>query len=290
LLYNFSEEQLRSICRTSLEALEKWARLVVHKKMTEKYGLNYFNSSTSSNNPLIKKEIRDKSEEMMNDNPIRFKRAVDTLFLDEIIYILCKNEIYKNCFKEFLDIIYPDGNNEARTFLSRLIPIRNKLSHSNAFSIREAEQCICYCNDFIEGVKQYFKNIGDERMYNVPNAIKLNDSLGNEYYLNKDISFECFDIVDESTKKLHQFEIGDNYSIWLTLDPSFSEDEYTFNWHIESGKKMGNNSRLEIIITDEFIRERLSIYCEIVSKKSWHRYSGYDQQFAITFQVLPPIE
>lgn len=273
-----------------MEALEKWARLVVHKKMTEKYGLNYFHSSTSSDNPLIKKEIRDKAEEMMKDNPIRFKRPVDTLFLDEIIYILCKNELYKNCFKEFLDIIYPDGNSEARTFLSRLIPIRNKLSHSNTFSIREAEQCICYCNDFIEGVKQYFKNIGDERMYNVPNAIKLNDSLGNEYYLNKDTLFENINVIDESTKKLHQFEIGDSYSAWLTLDPSFSEDEYTFNWSIESGRILGNNSRIDITITEEFIRERLAIYCTIKSKKSWHRYRGYDQQFAIIFQVLPPIE
>lgn len=40
-------------------------------------------------------------------------------------------------------------------------------------------------------------------------------------------------------------------STWVTLDPSYSETEYIF---------------------------------------SWHRYRGYDQQFAIVFQVLPPEE
>lgn len=156
VLYRYSEEKLRSICRRSIEPFEKWARTIVDIRLKACYGENYFNE-TINNNPIIKKDIRNKAVEMMNSQSERFNKEIDTLFLDEIINILCKNDLYKNCFKEFLDIMYPDGVSEVRTFLKRLIPIRNKLSHTNSFSIREAEQCICYCNDFINGVKEYFK-------------------------------------------------------------------------------------------------------------------------------------
>ena len=84
-----------------------------------------------------------------------------------------------------MDNIYPDGCDEARTYLKRLIPIRNKLSHSNPISIREAERVICYCNDFVDGIKIYFEKKGMGNMFNVPHAIRLNDSLGNEYLLKK---------------------------------------------------------------------------------------------------------
>lgn len=41
---------------------------------------------------------------------------------------------------------------------------------------------------------------------------------------------------------------------------------------------------------EDMIREKCEIYCEVISTKSWHRYNGYDQQFAVIFQVLPPEE
>lgn len=289
MFYEFTEEQLRSFCRTNIESLEKWARLIVDIKLTEKYGNGYFNVTNQNGEPLIKKDIREKATKMLSENPTRFKSEVDTLFLDEILYILCKRELYNACFKDFLDISYPDGSDEARTFLSRLIPIRNKLSHSNPISIRDAEQCVCYCNDFVSGVKEYFKNRGDEQMYNVPNAIKLTDSLGNEYSLNKNISFQNIQIIDKSTNQLQKFNVGDRYSAWLTLDPSFPENQYIFRWNIEGGEVISTKSRIDLEISEKLIRERMAIYCTIVSTNSWHRYSGYDQQFAINFQVLPPM-
>ena len=80
---------------------------------------------------------------MLVENSQIFSRPIDTLYLDEIIYVLCKKKLYNENFKEFLKIMYPNGAEEVRTFLKRLIPIRNKLSHANPLSIREAEQCIC---------------------------------------------------------------------------------------------------------------------------------------------------
>ena len=238
--------------------------------------------------PVIKKSIRDKAKEMMKNHPQRFQRKIDTLFLDEIIYLLCRNDLYNKFFKNFLDSIYPDGNAEARTFLNRLVPIRNCLSHSNPISVRDAERCICYSNDFIEGVKEYFYVKGQGRVFNTPNAIKLTDSLGNEFHLNKDKSFESICINRVGTNQLYQFHIGEKYSAWLTLDPSFEPEQYTFDWHIECGRHLGSNSRIDIEITEDMIRVRCPIYCTIRSTNSWHRYRGYDQQFAIVFQVIPP--
>lgn len=289
MFYSLPEEKLRSLCRVNIEALEKWARTIIHSELTKKIGVDYFDVELSPGNPVIKKSIRDKTAVIMRAQPARFHKKIDTLFLDDIIYLLCREDLYKNYFKEFLDLIYPDGSAEAKTFLTRLIPIRNSLSHSNPISMRDAERCICYTNDFIDGIKLYYQSKGEEKVFNTPNAIKLNDSLGNEFPLNKD-SFESIDINKSGTDQLYQFRIGEKYSAWLTLDPSFSPDQYNFNWRIEGGTLLGNSSRLEIEITEEMVRERCSIYCTIKSNKSWHRFTGYDQLFAITFQVLPPEE
>ena len=103
----------------------------------------------------------------------------------KIIYLLCTDKFYQLMFKDILIHSYPQGNNEAREFLGRLIPIRNKLSHSNPITIREAEKAICYSNDFIDGVKEYYKKEGKDRMYNVPTIIRIIDSLGNEFNTNQ---------------------------------------------------------------------------------------------------------
>ena len=289
MYYELSEEKIRSRCRTAIENMEKWARLIIDKELTELYGKDFFYSKDNYNNPIVKKEIIKKAEKIKADNPERFSRMVDTLFLDEIIYFLCKDSLYKNCFKKILDLIYPDGKMEAMTYLSRIIPIRNKLSHSNPISIREAEKAICYSNDFVDGVKEYMKHSGQQQQYNVPNIIKINDSLGNEFYLNKNKNFELINIKDKDGN-LHEFEIGERYIVRLTLDPSFKSEEYKFRWSIENGYRLipDNLDYLDIVFNDKLVGENQAIYCTLTSNKSWHRYRRYDQQFAIMFKVLPP--
>lgn len=283
-----SQEDLRSMCRTNIEAFEKWARIIIDKELTNAFGVDYFDANINQNNPIINKKLKDKVNKMFEENPRRFQRKIDTLFLDDIISILCKEDLYKKCFKAFLDGIYPDGKEEARTFLERIIPIRNCLSHSNPISVRDAERCVCYTNDFIDGVKLYFENKGEERMFNVPNAIKLNDSLGNEIYLNKDISYQNIEIKDPLTGKLQKLYIGETYSVTLTLDPSFSDEEYKFDWSIPSTGRLNATSSVEIKITENMVAERFWLLCTIRSNKNWHRYDGYDQQFGLVLQVPPP--
>ena len=290
MYHNYSEPELRSLCRSSIEAMERWARNIIDKKLSETFGKNYFYHKLGDKNYLIKKSVIYKAKNMMNKHPERFKREIDTLFLNEIIDILCRQELYQKCFKEILDVSYPDGVSEVRTFLNRIITIRNSLSHSNPISIREAEKCICYTHDFIDGIKKYYEKIGVEKMFNVPNAIKLNDSLGNEIKLNNDSSFQCIELKD-SSGNLYPFQVGDKYSVWFTMDPAFSEDSYSANWHLQSGHQILENngkSKITIEFTEKMVAFNQALYCEITSKKTWHKYGNYDQQFILTFQVLPP--
>ncbi len=289
MLYNYSEEEIRSKSRLSIESMEKWARTLIDSKLSEVYGEDYFHAQENGNN-LIKNEIVEKAENMKKNNNGRFPKLIDTLFLDEIITILCKESLYKKFFKPCLDYIYPDGNSEARTFLKRIIPIRNKLSHSNPISIREAEQAICYSNDFVDGVKEYMKDIGKQKIYNVPNIIRINDSLGHEFYPNKDKRVEVIDIMNKNEDDLQEFNIEDRYTIYLTLDPSFDEKEYNIEWQI-SGRdivEFKNKKQINLTIKEDYVGEEAYLVCTIVSNKKWHRYSIHDQKIIFSFRVLPP--
>ena len=157
MFYTYTEEELRSFCRQSIESLEMWARRLIHEKLTKKYGMDFVNNKTSEENYLIKREVRDHIQSMLSSNHGRFHRAVDTLFFEHIIYFLCNPAFYRDMFGEALKYAYPIGNNEARDFLERITPIRNALSHSNPISIRQAERAICYSPDFVEGLKQYYR-------------------------------------------------------------------------------------------------------------------------------------
>lgn len=181
MYYAYTEEELRSFCRRSIESLEMWARRLIHEKFTEKYGTEYVSHKTSEENYLIKKEVRDHIQRMLEKEPDRFHRAVDTLFFEHIIYFLCNPSFYGDLFEEALKFAYPNGCDEARVFLERITPIRNALSHSNLISVRQAEQAICYSHDFVDGLKKYYIERGQEQVWNVPRIIRLTDSLGNVF-------------------------------------------------------------------------------------------------------------
>lgn len=287
MFYRYTEGELRSYCRTSIEALEKWARIVIDAELKLKYGENYFEAKMENGEPVIKKSINDKAVKMARANPDRFNRKIDTLFLDEIIYVLCKEQLYKVVFKNVLDIIYPDGCAEARTYLKRIIPIRNKLSHSNAISIREAERAVCYCNDFIDGIKIYFEKKGAGNMFNVPNAIKLNDSLGNEYVLENNESTEVISIRDINGEVV-KFNVNDKYSLWVTMDPSFDRESYDIYW-LKDSEVISKEEKLCLHLTENMVGKQVFITCKIVQKKKWHKYiTGEDHRILICFCVLPP--
>lgn len=287
MYHDYTEEELRSYCRTCLESLETWARRLIHEKMTQKYGTSYINAKKENGEYIIKNAVRQHIQSMQKKEPDRFHQPVDTLFIDHIIYFLCNQNWYKNLFKEALDHMYPEGHAELRTFLTRLVPIRNALSHGNPISTRQAEQAICYSHDFVEGLKKYYKEKGLEQVWNVPRIIRITDSLGNVFNNPVDglIGWSIF-----QTKA--KFHCGDSYSVNIEVDSSFAESEYNISWSIDGKNVPEFNDSKKFIITfsEANIAASVFLQCRIISKKSWHKYSGYDCAVTLKMSVLPPME
>ena len=123
-------EELRSYCRTTIESLELWGRRLIDDLMTTEYGIDYLHAKLPNGEGVIKNDRLKRLEQRRQDEPQRFVRWVDTLFLDDIRYILCKELFYKRLFKPALDHIYKQGRDEADYYLQEIEPIRNNLCHA----------------------------------------------------------------------------------------------------------------------------------------------------------------
>lgn len=286
MFYRYTEEELRSFCRQSIESLEMWARRLIHEKLTEKYGANYVNHKTSEENYLIKREVRDHIQSMLQSNQGRFHRDVDTLFFEHIIYFLCNPSFYRDMFGEALKYAYPNGYSEVRVFLNRITPIRNALSHSNPISIRQAEQAICYSHDFVEGLKQYYKEKGEEEMWNVPRIIRVADSFGNVYHNPTDSHGQQSIFLPSQ-----EFRHGDTYSVTVDVDSSFLETEYDIIWQNQNHEvvEFKNNNHFVITFGDMDVSENHTINCIIKSHKPWHKHQHHDCRITLMFPVYPPL-
>ena len=286
LYHEYTQEELRQYCRNNIESLEIWARRLIHEKMVEKYGDGYVNKQLEDGNYLVKSDIRKHIQGMMSKEPTRFHRAVDTLFIDQIIYFLCHPVWYKVLFKPALDYIYPQGKDEAREYLNRLVPIRNPLSHSNPITMHDVERAICYSHDFIDGLKKYYKDRGEEQVWNVPRIIKITDSFGN-----------VFDNIDDEGQHytIHNIpqtvRCGDKYTVHVEVDSSFLPDEYDIKWQTDKIlSENDNHSQLTYIFKPTDVSEHMYIRCKVISHKEWHKHKNYDCEVSLHLQVLPPIE
>lgn len=270
-------EELRSYCRTTIESLELWGRRLIDDLMTLEYGDDYLHVELPNGEGVIKGDRLKRLEQRRQDEPQRFVRWVDTLFLDDIRYILCKELFYKKLFKPALDHVYKQGRDEADYYLQEIEPIRNNLCHATPISIRQAEKAICYCHDFIDGIQEYYKEIGRERMWNVPTIIKMTDSLGNQFF-------------EQHNKINHIFYVGDTYMIDAEIDSSFPSDSYSIRWLRRSGHPFSGSSdapHFAITFSDEDVNQSLSIRCLVTSNKPWHKMDYCDDEMSVNFTVLP---
>ena len=201
--------------------------------------------------------------------------------------------LYKSFFKAPLGYAFPDGREEARTFMKRLSEVRNRLAHANPISNRQFEQVVCYTGDIIESIKKFYsiKNMNEE--YNVPLILKTIDSFGNVLHRNEFIQTGQGSIIYDISKN-PQFHLrpGDVFTIEIEVDQSYSEDEYDIEW--SSSKQLMsdniNSKKLVISISEESVCARFPIECSIKSKKNWHRLSnGFDDKLHYAVKVLPPI-
>lgn len=287
MLHLFSDEELRSYCRTAIESFEMWARRLIHDEMTTKYGQNFLLAKQPDGQYYINNEIREHVEWMMRTNGERCRRVVDALFFEHISYFLCHQVFYKAVFRSVFGNVYPGGIGEIKGILKKLQPIRNVLSHANPLSVRQAEQAICYSHDLIDAIKEYYKQKGEESVWNVPRVIRITDSLGNVFDNPEDKHG-----IQSIYKIPNSVVCGDEYSVTVEIDSSWQPEEYTIKW------EAGNQKYPEYCDKQKFVRTfepkdvsmLYYITCTVIQHKDWHKYISYDCKVSLQLSIQPPIQ
>jgi hypothetical protein len=290
LFSQLKEEEKRSICKKEIENLENWLRRLAHELLSKEYGKNYLEHKDDNNNYLISTKVMQDIKNRIKQESERFPRCIDAFFLSDLIYIICRDDLYNKFFKDPLSKAFPDGNNEARTFLERLVDPRNALSHAHPISNRQAEQVVCYCHDIIDSIKEYYFKMGTEHEFNVPSIIKITDSFGNSIHSHeiKERSPFIWNLVDD--RKNYLFP-GDNLGIEIEVDPSFEPSSYTIKWIIKNEyiEKNNNKTRISFKLGVKHVGELCIVKCIIISNKNWHKHNTYDDKISIFYKVLPPL-
>ena len=162
-----TSQERREIARRHLDALESWLRRLIDRQLRERYGPDYFDGNLASGEPLIPRRIRERAEIRLRDEPQRFPRLIDATTLDDVIDIVLHPSLYEEFFRPAIVRVFPEGPPEARTFFGRLVVHRNIVQHVGEISARGAEQCVCYSNDVIYAIRDFFASEGLARQYNV---------------------------------------------------------------------------------------------------------------------------
>lgn len=288
---NIKIDLIRSECKNTIENLEIWFRNLIDNELTENYNSNYLEFLNEDGTRLIKKEIVKDAIVRKTSNPNRYPRLIDAMLLDDEIKIICHPTLYKNIFCKALFSAYPEGNDEARTFLNRLIPIRNKLYHSNPISIREAEKVICYSNDALDSIKEYYKKKSLEKKFNAPTIIKVSDSIGNIFYSSQiKRNSTGRGLCETRVSEKNLIYSGDKISIEVEVDSSFSVEDYTIKWVFakkENSTFEENFNKITINIENQHVKTDFAIYCSVTSKEDWHRCGDVDDSISIIYEIAP---
>lgn len=95
--------------------------------------------------------------------------------------------------------------------------------------------------------------------------------------------------IKNTNGEIKKFDVNDNYSLWVTMDPSFGKEDYDITWLINS-KAISKEERVCIQFDENMVGEQVYITCQIVQNKTWHKYSTKeDHNILIVICVLPPI-
>lgn len=286
------DSEARNLCREKIESLEHWLRRLIDDQLSKDYG-DYFNHTDEHGNRIIKSILSQKVEERLSKEPSRYPRKIDGILLEDAVDIICNPKLYNAHFKPALQLAFPEGHIEARTFLARILTPRNNLSHANPVSARQIEQVFCYTNDITDSIKEFYRVTGMQQSYNVPQILKVRDSFGGVFTRSQCSSIHdggiCIDYLADDTKYLRP---GDSVSFEVEVDPSFDSAQYTLTWN--STKQWAETpsvgNRLSFSISNTQVGQMFDIQCSLVAKQDWHRmHMGADDFLMIYLKILPPI-
>ncbi len=293
-LHEIDSDNLRSHCKRTIENLERWLRRLIDDELS-KASKDYLNLEKNGS-PIFKAEIRHYLPAEAAKNPTRFPRPIDAATLEEEIAIITNPMIYNDYFKAAMNGAFPDGREECRTFLSRLIEPRNHLYHANPISVRQAEQVVCYSNDVIASLKEYYvaQNLAQE--FNAPTIVEYRDSLGRVFNGRNIIRTGSLPgaviMVWKSPTSMPEeperpkLRPGDSVALEVVVDPSFDPSGYVVEWTCK-GRFWGTGARITRVIQPEDIGMHVTVLCTVTSTNAWHRHGHYDDSLTVTLTVLP---
>lgn len=270
-------DAMRNLARHQIETLERWLRRLIDEALRAHYG------GALSALP-IKQDIKDKAAGRRADDPGRYPREVDALLFNDLITIICHQQLYPH-FRDALQDAFPDGVAEARTFLNRIVDPRNPLSHTNDITSHQALRVACYSADVIESLKAYYARNNLAQTYNAPSFIRVWDDQGNNAQIEKtDACF--FDFTGT------QLRPGDILQLEVQPDESFPEGAYRIEWqvcNVPQGESGSGRSFSLTIANRHVTQSGLPIQVKIISDRDWHRHGTFDAMFVATYSVLPPV-
>jgi hypothetical protein len=268
--------------------LELWLRRLIHEQFEQIYSNDILSAKNAAGDFVLKKQVRQNIERKLLDDPRHYKRPVDAALLDDLITIICKPDTYKSCFATALKVAFPQGAEEVREFLGRLLTPRNHLAHANPISIRQAEQVICYSNDVVYALREFYAKRGIANEYNVPSILRMWDSFGHiEHAQAASTPMHMFDYSDDPACYLRP---GDTLTLEIETDPSFFGEGFLVKWSLLNEGPQGDRLvKFVLSIENRHVGRELPIDIKLISFQDWHRHQLWDDLWRVIYRVLPPI-
>lgn len=286
-LSSLDDSEIRNACREQIESLEHWLRRLIDGALSTIYG-DYFAHTDSHGNRLLKSALVKQVEERQQREPLRYPRKIDAVLLDDAVDIICNPRLYSTHFAAPLKKAFPDGREEARTFLLRILAPRNNLSHANSISVRAAEQLLCYSNDVIDSLKEYYRTVGMQEEYDAPLILKVTDWRGRSYTRAECRQSQQAIALDYMNDKSLVLRPGDLISLDVEVDPAYPVDSYAIDWTSTRGVS-GSGRKQSLIVADRHVGQSFDIQCRVRAKRKWHRLSDCDDRLIAFFKILPPL-
>ncbi len=287
-LSKLPDRDIRGYGKEYIESLEYWLRIVIDRELRINYGSNYINAKDDRGNFLLNGNIRKEIETRYNSEIARYPRPIDACLLDTSIEIVTKPHLFNLHFRKYFELNFRIGREMLAEVLNRLVYPRNCLYHSNPISIRALEQVVCYTNDVIDSIKDYYRNNNMNEEFNVPKILKFTDSFGNSQYR------EQFNPNNVSTIHLGFIEPkyylypGDKLKIEVEMDTTFARTDYRISWGSAKGiDSVQDSNILNLTIEERHIGDNVDIQIRVVSNEKWHKFGDYDDFLLIRYRVLP---
>jgi hypothetical protein len=271
--------QRAEIARRYTVSAEAWLRKLVHDELFSRDGPEYITAGDW--NAALKRYVAAKCHGV----PGKYTRQIDATTFDQLIDMTC-NPYHWPKWSDALREAYPDGVEEARTFLRRLRDIRNDVSHGPICSSRQLEQAVCYTNDLADSIKAHFRKKGMDREFNVPTFVSCSDNVGNIGYLPPGPHYR---IVNFSTGLSRALFPGDTLIAEVEVDPSFDESGYDVTWWVKTSTDKGVGTKTIINIETRHVGERMELQFKLITHLEWHRGNACDDVLDLHYKVLPPL-